>query len=344
MGIDLAEWKWKTKALYVEKTGKGLCCTLCPNLCLITEDYHGACHSRVLYNNWIYAINYGNPCSQSVDPIEKKPLYHFLPGSSAFSFATAGCNLKCRNCQNDQISQVSPFDVQHYDLSPEQIVAAALKSNCQSIAYTYTEPTTYFEFMLATARLARKQGLKNIFISNGYINKEPLQELMPFLDAANIDLKCHSNTTYQRLCEGRLQPVLNTIKALRNEYVWLEITNLLIPGITDDLEMITRLCDWLYQADMQTTPLHLSRFYPAHQLQHVGPTPLETMQQAYEIAIFAGIQHVYLGNVPQGNFSNTYCPQCKGILVERRGYAVRIHNFLDGRCGSCGEEVAGVWS
>ena len=344
MKIELSEWKWKTKALYVEKTDKGLLCTLCPNVCLIKDNYHGICKSRYLYNNWIYAINYGSLCSQSIDPIEKKPLYHFLPTSTAFSIATAGCNLTCKNCQNAQISQVSPFDIQHYDLTPEKIVDAALKSHCQSIAYTYTEPTIYFEFMLATAQLARQHGLKNIFISNGYINREPLQELMPFLDAANIDLKCQSNTTYQRLCDGKLPPVLSTIKALKRENVWLEITNLLIPGITDDTSMITRMCDWMYQAGLQTTPLHFNRFYPAHQLMDIPPTPLETMQKAFEIAIFAGIQHVYLGNVPQSNFSNTYCPDCKGILVERNGYDVKMHNFLEGRCGSCGEEVAGVWS
>lgn len=273
-------------------------CLLCPHDCVLKDGQTGICRTRENVGGTLYSNAYGNPCSVAVDPIEKKPLYHFLPGSRILSIATAGCNLRCLNCQNWSISQVKPSEISAFELSPEAVVDLALKEGTESVAFTYTEPTVYYEYMLDTAKLARLKGVKTVMVSNGYINPEPLKELCAYLDAANIDLKVYDDSTYQKLTKATLNPVLESLQILKSEGVWLEITNLLVPGFSDDPIRLFDLCNWLVIHGFSDTPLHFSRFFPNHKLPNTPPTPLANLKLAYQIAKNAGIRHVYLGNVP----------------------------------------------
>lgn len=240
---------------------------------------------------------YGKPCALAIDPIEKKPLYHFHPGTTCLSLACTGCNFRCLNCQNNDISQVAPSDVNHYELSPEDVVALCQKHRCPGIAYTYTEPLTYLEYIIDCARLAHEAGLWNILVTAGYVCQEPLADLLPYLDAANIDLKSFSDDIYMKVSGGHLQPVLDTILAMKQAGVWVEITNLVIPGINDDMQMIRRMCRWLADNDLAEAPLHFSRFFPRYKMQDTPPTPVATLKAAKRVAEEEGIKHVYLGNV-----------------------------------------------
>jgi len=336
-------WKWSKEAIYYINTPKGLKCKLCPQHCEIKEGKVGDCRTRENIDGKLYTLVYGNPCAVHIDPIEKKPLNHFLPQSLAYSIATAGCNLACLNCQNYTISQVSPRDTRNYDLMPDQVVEEALKYNTRSIAYTYSEPIVYYEYVYDTAKIARLKGLKNVFVSAGYINEQPLREICKYLDAANIDLKSLSDETYEMLNAGTLEPVLNTLKVMKEEGVWLEITNLVVPSWTDNLDMISKMVDWLYENGFEDTPLHFSRFHPAYKLTNLPPTPVETLNKAREIAMNKGLKYVYIGNVPGTEGDNTYCPNCKKLLVERKGYQILQNNIKDGKCSYCGTPIAGVW-
>ena len=240
---------------------------------------------------------YGKPCSLAIDPIEKKPLYHFHPDTKCLSIACAGCNFRCLNCQNHEISQVSPTDVGHYDLSPQQVVDLCLEHHCPGIAYTYTEPLTYLEYIVDTARLAHENGLWNILVTAGYVCQEPLADLLPYLDAANIDLKSFSDDIYQKVSGGHLQPVLDTILAMQEAGVWVELTNLIIPGINEDMSMIRQMCRWITDNGLSDNPLHFSRFFPRFKMQDIPPTPIRTLKEAMRIAQEEGIKYVYLGNV-----------------------------------------------
>ena len=240
---------------------------------------------------------YGKPCSLAIDPIEKKPLYHFHPGTKCLSIACTGCNFKCLNCQNHEISQVSPSEVGHYDLSPQSVVDLCLEHHCPGIAYTYTEPLTYLEYIVDTARLARENGLWNILVTAGYVCQDPLADLLPYLDAANIDLKSFSDDIYQKVSGGHLQPVLDTILAMHKAGVWIELTNLIIPGVNDDMTMIRQMCRWIADNCLADNPLHFSRFFPRFKMQDIPPTPTHTLKEAKRIAQEEGIKYVYLGNV-----------------------------------------------
>jgi pyruvate formate lyase activating enzyme len=240
---------------------------------------------------------YGKPCSLAIDPIEKKPLYHFHPGTTCLSLACTGCNFRCLNCQNHDISQVAPADVNHYELSHEDLVALCLKHHCPGIAYTYTEPLTYLEYIIDCARLAHEAGLWNILVTAGYVCQEPLADLLPYLDAANVDLKSFSDDIYMKVSGGHLQPVLDTILAMKQAGVWVEITNLVIPSMNDDLDMIRQMCHWLTDNGLAEAPLHFSRFFPRYKMQDTPPTPIATLKAAKRIAEEAGIKYVYLGNV-----------------------------------------------
>ena len=272
-------------------------CQLCPHHCKIAKGKTGICRSRRNKDGMLVSEVYGKPCSLAIDPIEKKPLYHFHPGIKCLSIACTGCNFRCLNCQNHEISQVSPSDVGHYDLSPSQIVELCLEHHCPGIAYTYTEPLTYLEYIVDTARLAREKGLWNILVTAGYVCQEPLEDLLPYLDAANIDLKSFSDDIYQKVSGGHLQPVLDTILAMQKAGVWIELTNLIIPGINDDMTMIRQMCCWIVDNDLADNPLHFSRFFPRYKMQDIPPTPIHTLKEAKAIAIEEGIKHVYLGNV-----------------------------------------------
>ncbi|MCR5579804.1 MAG: AmmeMemoRadiSam system radical SAM enzyme [Prevotella sp.] len=272
-------------------------CTLCPHHCRIAEGKTGVCRSRRNQGGVLVSEVYGKPCALAIDPIEKKPLYHFHPGTTCLSLACTGCNFRCLNCQNHDISQVSPSDVSHYELSPEDIVALCQKHHCPGIAYTYTEPLTYLEYIIDCARLAHEAGLWNILVTAGYVCQEPLTDLLPYLDAANVDLKSFSDYIYNKVSGGHLQPVLDTILAMKQAGVWVEITNLVIPNVNDDMDMIRQMCRWLADSDLAEAPLHFSRFFPHYKMQDTPPTPIATLKAAKSIAEEEGIVHVYLGNV-----------------------------------------------
>ena len=336
-------WKWSREAMYYTATPRGLKCLRCPNECTIKEGELGDCHNHLTYNGKLYTIAYGNPCAVHIDPIEKKPLLHFLPESSAFSIATAGCNLACLNCQNWSISQKSPRETRNFDLMPDKVIEAAIESDCESIAYTYSEPITFYEYTYDTAILARNAGIKNVLVSAGYINEEPMRKLARVIDAANIDLKSFKDSIYLKLNAGKLEPVLRTLKILNEEGVWLEITNLIIPGWTDDFDMIREMCDWLYKNGFADNPLHFSRFQPLYKLTQLPPTPLSTLTKAREIALDSGIKYVYIGNIPGTEAENTFCPGCNKILMKRRGYRILSNHVINGKCEYCSEPIAGVW-
>ena len=272
-------------------------CQLCPHHCRIANGKTGRCRSRRNYDGVLVSEVYAKPCSLAIDPVEKKPLYHFHPGTTCLSIACTGCNFRCLNCQNHDISQVAPEVVDHYDLMPKQVVSLCIKHHCPGIAYTYTEPLTYIEYVTDMARLAHEKGLWNILVTAGYVCKEPLSDLLPYLDAANIDLKSFSDDIYQRVSGGRLSVVLDTIIAMRDAGIWIELTNLIIPGINDDMEMIRRMCRWLVNNGLEETPLHFSRFFPRYKMLDIPPTPVQTLRTAKQIALDEGIRHVYLGNV-----------------------------------------------
>jgi pyruvate formate lyase activating enzyme len=335
--------KWSKEALFVEKSGESIHCLKCPNGCVIPVGGTGICRNRVNVRGKLYSIAYGNPCAVHVDPIEKKPLMHFLPGTRAYSIATAGCNLTCLNCQNWQISQVSPKETENEDLMPRTVVDECRRAKCASIAYTYSEPTTFYEYAYDTAAIARKEGVRNIWKSNGYIEEAPLRKLCGVIDAANIDLKSYDENIYARLNAGKLAPVLRTLRVFHEMRVWLEITNLVIPGWTDDLEMIRKMCGWLCANSLEEVPLHFSRFVPLYKLNQLPPTPVKRLEDARAIALKEGMKYVYIGNVPGHEGEHTYCHHCKRMIVERRGYSIQTNNIRDGRCSFCSTSIPGVW-
>ena len=272
-------------------------CQLCPHHCHIADGKTGICRSRRNCGGVLISEVYAKPCALAIDPVEKKPLYHFHSGTTCLSIACTGCNFRCLNCQNYDISQVSPEQVDYYKLNPEEVVTLCKKHHCPGIAYTYTEPLTYIEYIIDCARLAHEAGLGNILVTAGYVCKKPLADLLPYLDAANVDLKSFSDDIYLRVSGGHLQPVLDTILAMKDAGVWVEITNLIIPGVNDDMDMIRQMCCWLSDNGFANSPLHFSRFFPRYKMQEIPPTPLPTLKAAKQVAEEEGIKYVYLGNV-----------------------------------------------
>jgi pyruvate formate lyase activating enzyme len=319
-------------------------CHLCAHECKISESNFGVCGVRQNAKGVLQTLAYGRLIAANIDPIEKKPLYHFLPGSTSYSIATIGCNFKCGFCQNWQISQASikeGDDAPGREAMPEQIVEAAKKSNCRSISYTYTEPTIYFEYAYDTARLAKRAGLSNVFVTNGYMTRQALETIKPYLDAANVDLKSFRDGSYKTMCKARLQPVLDTIAAMKELGVWLEVTTLVIPGENDSDEELGQIAAFLAGVDGDI-PWHISQFHPDYQFDDHGVTPVETLRRARDIGRRAGLRYVYLGNVREG--TNTNCPQCRELIVERRYMGLNRLNLNNGRCPVCGTTISGVWS
>jgi pyruvate formate lyase activating enzyme len=335
---------YRKLAMYQEETARGIMCRICPNECVLKEGELSKCNNRKVNNSKLYTMAFGNPCSVNVDPIEKKPLYHFLPGSKAYSIATAGCNLVCLNCQNWTISQTSPDKTRNYDLMPENVIKECILKNCESIAYTYSEPVTFYEYTYETAQLARKAGIKNVIKSNGYINPEPLKKLCTVIDAANIDLKAFSESTYLKLTGGKLQPVLDSLLVYKEMGVWLEITNLIVPSWSDNLDEIKRMCKWLSDNGFRNTPLHFSRFYPMHKLEQLPPTPVELLNKAAKIASEEGLNYVYTGNAPGNELSDTKCPSCHSSEIARQGFRVVSNAIIEGKCSKCGHNIEGIWN
>jgi pyruvate formate lyase activating enzyme len=337
-------WPWSHEAYRYEKMdGRRVVCGVCPHRCLLSPGDRSACRSKVNLDGTLYTLAYGNPCAVHIDPVEKKPLYHFMPGIRVYSLAAAGCNFRCLNCQNWEISQFTPEQVRHEPLTPEAAVAAAAKQGCRAIAYTYSEPITFIEYMTAIARPAKAAGIKNLWISNGYINPEPLADLCDLVDGANINLKAFSDEIYRTLNGGRLAPVLETLKTLHARKVHLEITNLVVPGYTDDPAMVEAMCRWIVDSLGPDHPLHFLRFFPQYKLDRLAATPVSTLERCRQIALARGLRYVYLGNVPGHAGNHTYCHGCGRLVVERRGYQLPQYHLQADACLFCGAKVAGVF-
>jgi pyruvate formate lyase activating enzyme len=336
-------WKWSVEGFHYATDGTTVQCQICPNRCLLEPGDRSICRSKVNIGGKLYSLTYGNPCSIHVDPIEKKPLNHFYPRSMILSIATTGCNFRCLNCQNWEISQMKPEEVRHYELFPEDVVSEANKRKTPSIAYTYSEPITYYEYMYDTAKLAREVGLKNVLVSNGYINRDPLIRLCKYLDGANVNLKSFDDRIYRSLNGGRLEPVLNTFKTLHTAGVWFEMTTLVVPAYVDEPEMIKRMCGWILKELGPDYPLHFLRFFPHYKLTRLPATPIATLEAFREVALKEGIRYVYLGNVPGHEATHTYCHNCRRILIERKGYFIPQYNLENGRCKFCGTSIPGRW-
>ena len=320
-------------------------CELCPRGCEIPPGGAGDCRVRVNLDGKLYATTYGRPSSIHIDPMEKKPLYHFHPGTPILSIATAGCNLHCRHCQNWQLSQRGGEEMEQiFQLPPQQVVEEALNYQCRSIAYTYSDPVIFYEYVHDTSELAHARGLHNVMITAGYINQEPLKKLCRLLDATNTDLKGFSDAFYREVCSATLQPVLDALATFRAEGVWLEVTHLVIPTLNDDLSRIRRMAAWIARELGPGTPLHFSRFKPMYRLRNLPPTPVETLERARAEAMEAGLKYVYIGNVFGHEAESTYCPRDGSRLIHRVGHRI-LQNKLteDGRCPDCGEQVPGVW-
>jgi len=331
------------EAMYYRQRAGGIVrCELCPNFCSLSDGQIGICRARKNVGGKLYSLVYGKLAAVHVDPIEKKPFFHVLPGSQAFSIATPGCNMRCLFCQNWEISQAFPWEAQTQEASPEQVVEAALRSGAESIAFTYTEPTIYYEYMLDIAKLARASGLKTVVVSAGYINPEPLRALLPHIDAYKVDLKAFTQEFYNELTGGQLDSILETLKIIREEGVWLEIVTLLVPGQNDSPEEIRKLARWIMENLGPDVPIHFSRFHPQHKLRNLPPTPIETIIRARNIAMEEGLNFVYTGNVPYPPGETTFCPGSEEVAIQRRGHFLLKNNLRNGKCPD-GETVPGVW-
>lgn len=337
-------WKWSCEAKFYKKLSeKDVVCQTCPNFCVLSPDDRSVCRSKVNKNGKLYSLTYGNPCAIHLDPVEKKPLFHFRPGSETFSLATAGCNFRCLNCQNWQISQSRPSELRNTELFPSKAVQNAQEQGATSIAYTYSEPITFYEYMLDTSRKASAEGLDNLLISNGFINKRPLLKLVQYIDGANIDLKAFSEAIYKKLNGGNLDPVLKSLKILAQEGVHLELTNLVVPGYTDDRDMLKKMCNWILESLGPDYPLHFLRSFPRYKLNQLSPTPVFVLKDFRKIAMQEGIRYVYIGNTPYQEGLNTYCHNCGKLLIERKGYLLGTYNLISGKCKYCNTKIPGVW-
>ena len=320
-------------------------CNLCRHRCMIVEGGRGICHVRENRGGTLYSLVSGLLVAEHVDPIEKKPLYHMLPGSLSYSVASVGCNFRCLHCQNAQIAQYDDrgsAQMPGQAIASEEVVQRALHAGCRSIAYTYTEPTVWFEYALATAQIAAEAGLYNIFVTNGYITPEALQQISPVLHAANIDLKGFTDDFYRRVCGARLNEVLDCIREYRRQGIWTEITTLVIPGENDDAAQLNDIARFIADELGPDTPWHVSRFFPCYRMMNHPPTPLGSLERALEAGDKAGLHYVYEGNVSAGR-EQTHCPGCGAVVIERSGYTVRQLRLHDGSCAACGRSIAGIW-
>jgi len=320
-------------------------CELCAHHCRIKDGHRGICGVRENRKGILYSLVYGWLVAENVDPIEKKPLFHFLPGSRSYSISTVGCNFRCRHCQNFSISQVNNFPAEAPPgvlRTPEQVVASAEGSGCQSVSYTYVEPTIFFEFAYDCSVLARSRRLKNVFVSNGFMSEKTTRKLAPVLDAINIDIKAFTEDFYHSICGARLQPVLDTVRLMHELGVWVEVTTLIIPGLNDSDGELQAIADFIVAID-PSMPWHVTAFYPTYKLTDRPPTPAKTLEKARKIGLSAGLKYVYEGNIPGAGGENTMCPSCQALLVQRFGFRIQENRLVHGRCSQCGEGLAGRW-
>jgi len=332
------------EAMFYEKLDeKKVRCFLCAHHCLIKEGKRGICAVRQNKDGTLYSVVYGKLIAMNIDPIEKKPLFHFQPSSTSFSISTIGCNFQCDHCQNFEISQYPRLheNILGQDATPESVVQAAQRNSCSSISYTYTEPTIFFEFAYDCARLAHEKGIKNVFVSNGYTSPEATRVIAPYLDGNNIDLK-GDDDFYKNLCSAKLGPVKETIRLMKELGVWVEVTTLIIPDYNDSEEQLRNIAEFIKSVDV-SIPWHVTQFYPTHKLTDKPRTPVKTLRKAREIGFKAGLKYVYEGNVPGEGRENTYCPKCKELLIERLGFTIMSNKLKDGACSKCGNQIHGVW-
>jgi pyruvate formate lyase activating enzyme len=331
------------EAIYYKKLKENLVrCQLCPHFCTLKENQFGKCKVRQNIKGKLISQNYERLISANPDFIQKKPFYHFLPGTLSYSIATVGCNLSCEHCQNFEISQANIFDFNVPLTTPEEVVKNAIATNCKSISYTYTEPSIMYEFMLDTCKIARKNSLKNNIVSNGYINPGPLKELCKYIDAANIDLKAFNEKFYKEICSAKLKPVLYSLKILKENDIHLEITNLIIPTKNDNLQEIESMCKWIKDNLSKDVPLHFSRFFPYYKMLNLSPTSIKTLEKAKEIAK-KYLNYVYIGNIQSENASNTFCPKCNKLIIKRTQLDLIENKLKQGRCFNCNEKIYGIW-
>jgi pyruvate formate lyase activating enzyme len=329
---------------FTDVGGGRIRCDLCPHGCRLAPGERGRCRVRENRQGQGYTLVHGNPCVVQLEPVERKPFFHVIPGSRSLSVATAGCNLECGFCEVWDTALVSPEDVYAFDLPPEAIVATAQRSGARSVAYTLGEPVAYFEYMAAIGAHAREAGLLSLMHSAGFINAEPLERLCRVLDAANIDLKSFDPAFYRRVCGGELGPVLETLTTLRDAGVHVEITNIVIPGLNDDAKRIRDMCAWVVAEMGEDTPLHFSRFYPLYRLANLPPTPVSTLDRARDAARDAGLRHVYIAKVPGHEGENTVCAGCGARVIHRIGFMIEANELEGGRCRFCQAPVAGIWA
>lgn len=332
------------EALFYQKAGDSrVRCELCRFRCLISDNARGICAVRENQGGTLYSLVYGKLCAEHVDPIEKKPLFHVLPGSKSFSIATVGCNFRCHHCQNYTISQVSRSGkIPGVEKSPAAVVDLALANGCHSISYTYTEPTMFFEYAYDIAQLAKEAGLANVFVTNGYISKEPLAMIAPYMTAANIDLKGFSEDFYHEIIHAKLSEVLDSIIEYRKHGIWIEITTLIIPGLNDSDADLKGIASFIADNLGKETPWHVSQFYPTYKLTDLPRTPVETLRRARDIGLAAGLSYVYEGNIPGKGGENTNCPSCSTLLIKRTGYMIMSNRIDNGCCPDCGAKIAGI--
>ncbi len=334
----------KEAILYEKLDEKKVICSLCAHRCTIEEGKRGICRVRENRDGKLYSLVYGRPCSLNEDPIEKKPLFHVLPGTSSLSISTVGCNLRCMHCQNYEISQYPREhngDIYGTSVTPEEVVDAAVKKGCKTISYTYTEPTIFLEYALDCAKLAHKSGIKNVFVSNGFMTPESAEVIIPYLDGDNIDLKGNDDF-YKRVCKARVEPVKDTIRLMKSSGVWVEVTTLIIPGYNDSKEVLQGIVDFIKTVD-KSIPWHVTQFYPTHKITDRPRTPLETLRWARKMAIDKGLKYVYEGNVPGEGSENTYCPHCNELIIERFGFNIIKNSLTDGKCPKCKGLIDGIW-
>jgi len=336
----------KKARFFKTEKDKAVRCNLCSHRCMIKPGRRGICGVRENIDGELYSLVYGRLVSENPDPIEKKPLFHFLPGSVSYSISTVGCNFRCKHCQNWQISQYPSLyegEIIGTERTPEEVVSSALSSGSKSISYTYVEPTVFYEFAYDCGRLAKDQGLKNCFVSNGYMTKEVSEELSGVLDGINIDLKGFTDRFYKEICRARLRPVLESIETMHKLGIWVEVTTLIIPGLNDSRKELRDIAQFIHSVD-PGIPWHVTAFYPTYKMQDRPPTPLDTLNTAREIGMEEGLGFVYQGNIPGSKGENTYCPGCNTLLIERYGFRVLSNRLKDGRCPQCGIKIPGVWS
>ena len=330
----------KEALFYRKLKDKKVQCSVCAHRCIIASGKQGICGVKENRKGKLYSLVYGKACAENVDPIEKKPLFHFLPGTNSLSIATVGCNFRCFHCQNAEISQMprEKGKIEGFDLPPEKVVEDAQRFGCQSISYTYTEPTIFVEYALDCMKLAKKEGLKNNWVSNGYMTKETLELTASYLDAVNIDLKFFKDDLYIKTSGARLQPVLDSLKLIKKLGIWLEVTTLLIPGYTDQGTQLEEIAKFIKEELGNETPWHVTRFYPAYKMMDVSSTPIKLIDQAYQIGKKEGLKYVYTGNLPGDEHENTYCPECGELVIKRTGYEIERFD-KEGKCPKCGEKI-----